>query len=426
MTSTGRTGARLRLPLAVVGATAALITAAAAPGAAAQPAPQSAPPAPRTLSVTAGAPLPVLRQEAHVVGRDNGQSAGYQGRSVWIFDDTMLRDPEGFLSNSGAVTADLDARDGIDLTSTTPFSTADTGAPTELMPLTEAESDFTDAHAKPCAAGDDYCGTVFGFWPGPVVADPARHRIIFSYGKLCRGAPDGTPCASGFVGTPLGTGFAQLDMRTHKVSRITVEHPDPAVTHAGPEGVDPALMFAPGKDFAGGSMVLRDGVVYAYGRCDTTVNSCALAKVPAGRIQDRLAWRYYTGSTAAGSPVWSTDPDAAVPVGAGNGPAGSTIQYVSALHGYLNTYMSLFDNVGRYQTAPTPWGPWTAARPMFTGLPTDQLWDYAMFAHPEYARRGGLTQFFSYYRPQDGSQQLVRVDFDLAQPAGGASTAERS
>lgn len=407
-TRTGRTRTALRFPLAIVAATAALFTAAAAPGAAADPGSPG-----RTLQVTSTAALSAVRQNAHVIGRDNGQSAGYQGRSVWIFDDTMLRDPDGFLSNSGAVTTDLDARDGIDLYSTTPFSTKDTGAPTELMPLTKAESDFQAAHAAPCASGDDYCGTVFGFWPGPVVADPARHRILFSYGKLCRGAPDGTPCASGFVGTALGTGFAELDMRTHQLRRLTVEHPDPAVTGVGPEGNDPALMFAPGKEFGSGSMMLRDGMIYAYGRCDTSVNSCALARVPAGRIQDRLAWRYFTGLSGNGTPTWSTDPDAAVAVGAGNGPAGSTVQYVPALHGYLDTYMSLFDDVGRYQTAPTPWGPWTKAKPMFTGLPTDQLWDYAMFAHPEYARRGGLTQFFTYYRPQDTTQQLVRVDFDL-------------
>lgn len=400
---------RIRPMLAVVGTAVALTTAAATPATAGT----AAPPV-RTLGVTTTAQLPPLRQNAHVIGRDNGQSAGYAGRSVWIFDDTMLRNPDDFLANTGAVTSDLDAADGIDLESNNPFTEDSSTAPKQLLPLTDAERRFQDAHAAPCATGDEYCGTLFADWPGPVVADPARHRIIFSYGKLCRGAPDGTPCASGFVGTALGTGFAELDMRTHKVSRITVEHPDPAVIGAQPEGSDPTLMFAPGKEFASGSMVLKDGMIYTYGRCDTTANSCALARVPAARIQDRLAWRYYTGTAGDGTPVWSTDPDKAVPVGAGNGAAGSTIQYVPALHGYLNTFMGFYDNVGRYQTAPEPWGPWTTPKAMFTGLPTDQLWDYAMFAHPEYSRRGGLTQYFTYYRPQDTSQQLVRVDFDLA------------
>ena len=32
-----------------------------------------------------------MHQNPHVVARDNGQSAGYNGRSVWIFDDTILQ-----------------------------------------------------------------------------------------------------------------------------------------------------------------------------------------------------------------------------------------------------------------------------------------------------------------------------------------------
>jgi hypothetical protein len=48
---------------------------------------------------------------------------------------------------------------------------------------------------------------------------------------------------------------------------------------------------------------------------------------------------------------------------------------------------------------------------MFSGLPTTTLWDYAMFAHPEYSRRGGLTQYITYYRPETETEELVRVDF---------------
>lgn len=359
------------------------------------------------LVVTQTQTLPALNQNPHVVARDNGQSAEYDGRSVWIFDDTILQNPDGFLSNSGATTTDLDGSDGIDLLSDNPF-TDSTGVPTELMPLTDAESAFQAAHAAPCATGDEYCGTQFAFWPGPVVADPARHRIIFSYGKLCRGGPDDGPCASGFVGQAIGTGFAELDMRTDQVKRIDVQHQDPSIT--SPEGTDPALMFPPDKTFGSGEMVLRGNMLYAYGACDSD-NVCGVARVPVAQIQNRLAWRYYAGAHADGTPIWSQDMDDAVTVGANNGAAGGTVQWVPAIHGYLDTYMGGISNVGYYQTAPNPWGPWTAPRQMFTGLPTNTLWDYAMFAHPEYATNGGLTQYISYYRPEDGAQELVRVDF---------------
>jgi hypothetical protein len=391
-----------------VRATSLAITAAVSIGVTLFAAPAGAhPKATSTLAVTSTAAWGTLHQNPHVVGRDNGQSAAYNGRSYWIFDDTILRNPDGFLSNSGASTADLDASNGIDLLPDNPF-TESRGVPVEIVPWSQPEKAFVAAHAQPCASGDQYCGTVFGIWPGPVVADPARHRIIFSYGKLCRGAPDGTPCASGFVGTALGTGFAQLDMNTHQISRITIQNPDTSIW--SPEGRDNTLLFPPNRTFGAGEMIIRDGILYAWGGCDSA-NVCGLAKVPADQLQNRLAWRYYTG-TVNGSPQWSTDPAAAVSVGLVNGPAGGTVQWVPALNGYLNTYMDI-GSTGQYQTAPAPWGPWTAAKPMFTGVPTNQLWDYAMFAHPEYSTRAGLTQYFSYYRPEDGQLYLQKVDFSV-------------
>ena len=362
-----------------------------------------------TLTVTSTQALPAVHQNPHVVARDNGQSAGYNGRSVWIFDDTILQNPDGFLSNSGATTTDLDASDGIDLLSDNPFTDSQ-GVPSEIIPLSAAEQAFQQTHAAPCATGDEYCGTVYGFWPGPVVADPAHHRILFTYGKLCRGAPDGTPCASGFVGTLLGTGFAELDMSTNTVSRITVQNPDTSIT--SPEGQDPTLLFGPNLSFGSGEMTIRGDTLYAWGACDAS-NVCGLAKVPVDQLQNRLAWRYYAGTGADNAPVWSTAPADAVSVGLNNGAAGGTVQYVPALHGYLNSYMAGISNVAMYQTAPEPWGPWSTPGSMFTGLPTNTLWDYAMFAHPEYSQRGGLTQYITYYRPEDGQQELVRVDFSV-------------
>jgi hypothetical protein len=319
--------------LALIGACLVLtVTAVSTPAAA------SARAAP-TLVVSSTQALPNLVQNPYVEGRDNGQSAGYQGKSVWIFDDTILRNPWGFLTNSGAITSDLDASDGVTVKSNNPFTDTaadEQTAPDNIIPVSAAEQAFQTAHAAPCATGDDYCGTVYGFWPGPVVADPARHRILFTYGKLCRGAPDGTPCASGFVGTALGEGFAQLDMITHQVTRITVENPDPSIT--SPEGPDPTLLFPPGLSFGGGEMTIKDGLLYAWGACNPSL-VCGLARVPVAQLQNRLAWRYYTGSSN-GRPVWGTDPAAAVSVGEVSGAAGGTVQYVPAINGSLNTYMA--------------------------------------------------------------------------------------
>lgn len=334
-----------------------------------------------------------LVQNAHVVARDNGQSAGYDGRSVWLFDDTILQNPGGFISNTAASTSDLDASDGISLLSDNAFTDA-SGVPSSFIPVGDAEQAF---QAAACSSSDDvYCGMQYAFWPGPVVADPARHRILFSYGKLCRGAADGTPCESGFAGSMIGTGFAQLDMDTRVVTRLPVTDSTPLIT--SPEGDDPTLMFPPSGTYTGGALLIKDDYLYAWG-------SSSLARVPVASLQDRTAWRYYDGTS------WSSSSADAVSVGLVDGAGGGSVSYVPALGGYLNTYMPGLSNTGMFQTAPEPWGPWSTPQAMFTGLPTNTLWDYAMFGHPEYASNGGLTQYFTYYHPESGQQELVRVDF---------------
>jgi hypothetical protein len=116
-----------------------------------------------------------LDQNSHVSARDNGQSVFYGGKSYWFFDDTIETDPDAFLTSTAAVTSDLTAADNIQLHSTTFASEADTGAPTEFVPLSTAETDFQNEHASTDCTGstDPNCGTVFGFWPGAAVADPA-------------------------------------------------------------------------------------------------------------------------------------------------------------------------------------------------------------------------------------------------------------
>ena len=84
-------------------------------------------------------------QNSRVAGRDDGQSALFDGGSVWVFDDTTLQNPWGFLSNSGAATTDLDAADGIDLQSADVFSTTSGGTPESLIPLTGPEQAFQTA-----------------------------------------------------------------------------------------------------------------------------------------------------------------------------------------------------------------------------------------------------------------------------------------
>ncbi|WFR67089.1 DUF4185 domain-containing protein [Curtobacterium flaccumfaciens] len=355
-----------------------------------------------------------LDQNSHVAARDNGQSILYQGKSYWFFDDTIETDPDDFLTSTAAVTSDLNASDNIALHSTTFASEADTGAPTEFVPVTPTEQAFQDAHASADCTGstDPNCGTVFGFWPGSAVADPVRHRILVFEGKLCRGGPDTGPCASGFIGQQIGSGIVSIDMRTKTATRMLVQHQDPALS--SPEGADGRSSSARARSGATAAPCSSGTKLYAYGGCDDD-HACGVARVPISRVNDRAAWSFYTG-TVDGRARWSSDETKAVTDMQG-GAAGETVQYDATTHQYMNTFEPALSDQVQFQTAPTPWGPWSTPTDLFTAQKSTAV-NYAAFAHPEYTTNHGMTRYYTYYSSETGAQMLVKVDFTLPHRRG--------
>lgn len=378
--------------------------------------PADDPPAPPTVAATQD--LGAITQNGNILyngafasGRDNGQSTGYQGHSVWIFNDTALTSGQ-LVSNTGAMTDDLDASDGITLTSGSPFVTDDSGAPQGVVDQTAAESDFQAAHNGDCTyPADTYCGSQYAFWPGAIVADPARHRLLTFYGKLCRGQSDAdAPCYNGFAGQLIGNGVAELDMATGTVTRLDTQHM-PAPVHSI-EGDDPTLLFGPDDAYGNNSAVVSGDTLYAYGHC--TDYRCRLARVPLASVADRAQWTFYAGDVN-GEPQWSSDEADAVQI-MDSGAAGGTVLWVPALQEWLDVYMAPLSDTVDYEVASNPWGPWSGLQTMFTGdAPTNGGVDYALYGHAEYAQHDGLTQYLSYYQPGTGYQMLERVDL---QPAG--------
>lgn len=359
---------------------------------------------PRVPDITGVAELGPLRQHPRVNGRDNGQSAGYGKSSVWVFGDTVTRSPWAFVSSTGAATTDLDASDGITITSTDVFGTAGP-VPTNMIPYTAAEKAFTAKHdEKRCTPETDPdCGARIGLWPGAIVADPARSRVLVLYSKLCRGGPEGSRC-SGPLGHGLGTGVAALDMKTRQVTRLTTTG-RPALPSV--EGADPTLFFPAATGFTAAATLVGDRL-YAYGDCDTR---CHLARVPIGAVSDRSRWEFYSGRDTSGSPQWTpTYADAATNLSAGS--AGNSVIRVPALDAWLNVYLPPLSNTLTAQIGDSPAGPWSRA---FALAETDSAGggaNYAGFAHPEYAEKDGLVQYFTYYQATTYQQRLVRVVFD--------------
>ena len=384
----------------VPGSTTGSASAPGAPAASAAPASPFLSALPALPTVTSARVTGTITQHARVAGRDNGQSTRYGQQSVWIFDDTTLKNPWGFLSNSGAVTRDLDAADGIQLTSNNPTTVDASRVPVTLIPHTQQERDFEARHATGTgctAASDPYCGAVFAHWPGPVIADPTRGRVLIFYGKLCRGGAEGTPC-SGALGKGLGTGVAALDMTSGAVTRLSAGN-GPTVT--GPEGVDRTMFFPDGGGYSSAALTV-DGTAYVYGDC--TYHGCHLAKVALAELTDRGRWTFWTArGTWSANQADGTDTIAA-------GAAGGTVFFNPALRAWMNVYLPYGTNDVMFQVGAAPFGPWSTARRAMT-TPASQAHDYALFAHPEFAQQGGLVQYLSYFHPDTGEQKLIAVTF---------------
>lgn len=392
----------------------AIVCLAAVLAAAVLPAPAGAATPPTVTAVSELGPISqnghILFNGAFVSGRDNGQSTGYLGHSVWIFNDTALTSGT-LVSNTGAMTDDLNASDGLTLTSGSPFTTGDGDAPGAVVDLDGTEAAFQSAHNGGCSyPSDPYCGSQYAFWPGAIVADPTRHRLLTFYGKLCRGQSDSAaPCYNGFAGQLLGNGVAALDMDAGTVTRLTAQHL-PAPVHSI-EGDDPTLLWGPDVAYGNNSAVVQGDTLYAYGHCDNY--RCHLGRVPLASVQDRAQWTFYTG-TVNGTPQWSTDESASVAI-VDSGAAGGTVLWSPGLNEWLDVYLAPLSNTAYVEVADNLWGPWSGPRAVFTAQPPSSGVDYALYGHPELAQNNGLTQYLSYYQPGTGYQRLVRVDF---QPAG--------
>jgi hypothetical protein len=344
-----------------------------------------APPAAKVVATRELGPLafaPVIR------GRDGGYSAGWAGRSVWDFGDTVLMTPasdgETWRSSTFCATTDLDASDGLSAL-TDPLDAA--GGPGEFLPFTPEEQAFNDAHfsnASKATCTDD-CGARWALWPGPILPNPAGPDALVFYGKITA-----RPGAFNFsvVGTSVAT-WASPDARP---VRPTVR----------PGADEPTLLFgADEPNFASAALVVGSDV-YAYACPD----SCLLARVPYARATDRAAWTFLAKDGS-----WSADWRDAERLF--DGSTMMTVAWNDALASYLAVYSEPLSSDLKYRTAPAPEGPWSDARLLLHAMPpTDDGWVYSGLAHAELARDGGLTQYVSYFRARGflaGELRLVEV-----------------
>ena len=350
--------------------------------------PEAAPPIPPVVSAT---DLGLVNQLPIIRGRDGAISALVNGRSVWTFGDTPLYGPnahgENWVDNSLSWTADLDASDGIAFEGN---YTDAVGAPAEFIPYLPWERRYNEAHeGNNCE--EEPCGAEFAFWPGDLVPDPARGRVLVTYFQLWR-----SPTIEGW--RDVGSGFAVWD------GERRVERPV-----QNPGSRTPTLLWGRDEVSYTNATLVEGETLYAYGcKLVWIVHECRVARVPLADVLDKGAWRYYTGSG------WSANPNAAVRVFDG-GSAGTSVFYVPYLDAYMAVYNAAFDNDVSYRVSRTPWGPWSEPQDLFTMRPGQGTFgNYSAHAHPEFAEDGGRVQYVTYAHTTGFLLQdlpLVRVEF---------------
>jgi hypothetical protein len=343
-----------------------------------------------------------------VQGRDGGESALLWGHSVWNFGDTVLNVPDvdgrTWHHNSFSITSDLDASNGL-TGFDQPLDAA--GAPAYFIAPTDEEAEFNTQHYGDdgqCPAAkqhldDKPCGARWAVWPGGMVYDAARDRVLVFYGLIY--AEPGDFNFHG-VGQSLAV-WKGLD-----------QVPERPVLSPGSE--HPTVLFPENEpDFGLGPQIIGDDL-YAFSCIEGPIGRpCLLGRVPLEHALERDAWRFYDGSG------WS--PNYGDARWLFSGAPIMSVAWNAFLGRYIAVYApSLFNQVVM-RTAPALEGPWSEETVLFNPQhhPDQGGTAYDAMAHAELAEDSGRVQYVTFSRSNGmgwfGSEfALVRVE--LEKPAG--------
>ena len=330
---------------------------------------------PPSLAVVQTTDLGTIGSNPKILGRDGGYSGMFAGNSVWVFGDTFLATPNAagqtLISDSWAWTTQLNAAQGI-----TGFQEREdtAGAPTMLLSLSPIEQAFNTAHqGNPCP--QQPCGARWALWPGAVVADIARSRVLIFY-QLVSAQPGDFNFAAVGYSVAIWQNFAGQPRRP--TLNPGAEHPD--------------LLFGQ-NDPSFGTAAFADGdTLYAYG-CNSSHPDvpCVLGRVAIANVLDVGSWSFY-----AGRGNWSSNlPDAATVLHAA--PT-MNVSWNDYLQSYVAVYNVPFSQQVMIRTSPKPEGPWSREITAFDALPPANGGSsvHDAQAHPEYNASGGQVMYVTY------------------------------
>jgi hypothetical protein len=315
------------------------------------------------------------------LGWDGGFSAMLGGRFVWIFGDTFLSQTAGdgfkWRSNPWSWMKNLSSESGLG-----PLEQAlgPDGMALQLLPHTEEEATFNRAHKghEDCLAGID-CGSRHTPWPNAIVTDsPGLIGVVF-YANMHTGPKD------------------EWDFRSVSGSvAIWIDPEDPAVR------VEPPLFSDEEPDWGSAALLVNDNIYVYACEFNGSEKPCLLARVPFHLASNRSAYRFW-----AGDGVWSKDWQVAIPVFVGGSMF--SVHFNAYLGRFLAFYMAGMAGEIHLRTASRPEGPWSEGWIIGKGLRAWKNWDYALIAHPEFARENGRGEILSYTRPAGFLTKEVRL-----------------
>ncbi len=340
----------------------------------------------RELGPTAEAP--------NIRGRDGGYGGLAFGRSVWLFGDTTLLEPDtrgsGWRNGTWSWTGDLDASDGL-----APFMAPLDAwqGPAELFPYTAEEQAYNELHATwnpDCAAP---CGARVMLWPAALVDDPERARTLVFYGKW-----SGEPGEWNFWA--LGSSVAIWTDFDSPPERLVVDA----------SAAEPTLLWQSDEPLFGAAALLDGGWLYAFACEGGFDKPCLLARVEPERVLERSAWRYYDGHGYA-SELADAEP-------VFEGHTILSVHHNAHLDRFLAVYSEPLGTGVMLRTAESLEGPWSRATKAFDAEPShDDAAPYSALAHPELAREGGRFEYVTYFRsPGAWDGEIRLVELELARP----------
>jgi hypothetical protein len=357
------------------------------------------PPAPAQAVISSVRDLGVIRTDSAILKRDCGISAVFQGRSVWLFGDTLLRIPneenKTFLGNSLSSTYDLDAGDGIaGLTE----RVDSTGAPAEFFPLTEKEKLLAEDSDDPVCE-EESCRGHWDIWPGAILVDEEKDWAYVFYRKVY--------CESGefnffHVGHSLAVWKNFSEAPERPVFNYVDGYPTLFFSEEGEAGFGSAAVIV-GKD------------AYIYGcelEDDPLTKPCHLARVPIADILDKSAWSFFDG---AGQ--WLSNSDESGAIFSGNDMM--SVFFNPYINRYVAVYSESLGATAMLRTAENPEGPWSAPKELFDIDAPENVhgWVYDVLAHPELSQDNGRIIYITYTKKLDKmTSELRLVAVELALP----------